>query len=99
MIEESCNLRFAISVVTIWGEACPHAHRHTHTVAQTVCLPHKTLPPSNRAYTQTHTHVIILYDYASTTPKRKATHIQRYIRTHASLCTWLNVTVRHILIC
>lgn len=64
-----------------------------------VCYPPKALPPANRAHTQTHTCFIIMYDYTSTTPAEKVTNIQRHTRALTSSCTWVNVTVRHVLIC
>ena len=95
VLEEPFNLRFAISVVTIWGEATLRTHTHTHT--HTVCKP---TPPNSTAcqqspHTSAHFAFFILYNYSSNTPKGKVTHV----RTHISSSTWLNVTVGHVLIC
>lgn len=57
----------------------------------TVCNPLKPLLPANRAHPLMHTDSFILCDLVGDA------HTEMH--KHSSSCTWLNVTVRHILIC
>ncbi len=90
MSEESCNLRFTISVVTVWDEARLHAHTCAHAHIH-----------------RAHTHRCPLaLSFCTTTlvdqPQQRGrwhTYKDRHSHTYTHLCTWLNVTVRHILIC
>lgn len=77
-----CNLRFTISVVAIWGEACSHIRTQFVAPAPPKCF-FSPLP------TRTHTHFIIRYDYTSAKAKGKVTHMQRCRHTpllHMAKC-------------
>lgn len=85
-----CNLRFTISVVAIWGEACSHIRTQFVAPAPPKCF----FPPCQRGHTLTSSFGMTIHQ-----PKQRGRwHTCKDVDTHL-FCTWLNVTVRHVLIC